>query len=80
MIAPTLPSLEQLRPSLDKLQSETGSVVLIAISWPRSKDSQECQNYPDVQTAWLSKDETDALRTSLTKAKAKRKLTQNPQP
>lgn len=73
MIAPRLPSMQELQPLLDRLTAENGSCVIIALHWPRSASGQEFQNYAEVGTAFFTKDETDALRSALHRAKLKRK-------
>jgi len=72
MIALTFPSVEQLQPSLDKLITHPGSVVLIAITIPTAESGMQTQNYPEVGTAWFCKVEADGLRAALNRVRLKR--------
>jgi len=66
MIAPTLPTLSDLQPQLDKLETLPGSVLLIAIEAPSN------QNFHRVTTGCLNADERKALRRALSNAMRKR--------
>lgn len=66
MIPPILPTHDDLAPFLAKLEQHEGSVVLIAIEWPR-----ETQNFPRVGTAWFDADARKRLRRAL-KGEARR--------
>ena len=74
MLAPTLPTLSELQPHLDKLNAHPGSIVLIAI------ETLETQNYPRIGVAWLSAAERKDLRAGLTKARKRRQLAISTQP
>ena len=58
MIAPTLRTIEELRPSLEKLEHE-GDVVLIAI-----EKAESCCNC-HARWAWFSPEEKNASRRAL---------------
>ena len=62
----SLPTPEELRPSLDRLEANAGSIVLIVIEVP------EICNFTRTMITWLSKQEREALRRALLKARAKR--------
>ena len=50
MIPLTFPSVEQLRPELQKLESAPGSVILIAVEQAEAR-----RNFCKCTWAWLSK-------------------------
>lgn len=72
MIALTLPTVEQLQSSLDKLTAHPGSVILIAVTIPTAESGMTTQNYPEVGTAWFNKAEADGLRAALKRVRLKR--------
>jgi ATP-dependent DNA ligase len=67
MIAPTLPTHDELRQNLARLESQPGSVILIAVEYPR-----ETQNFCRVSTGFFDADERKALRAALTRCKKTR--------
>ena len=64
MIPLTLPSVEQLRPELQKLESAPGSVILIAVEQAEAR-----RNFCKCTWAWLSKEERRTLKTALERAR-----------
>jgi hypothetical protein len=66
MIPPTFPSTEQLRPVLEKLEVNPGSIILIAVEQP------EVCNFARVTWSWLSREERKALKAGLERARQKR--------
>lgn len=72
ILAPKLPSIEELQPQIDKLAAHPGSVILIAVTLPTAESGMQIQNYHEVGTAWFSKAEADSLRSALQRAKLKR--------
>ena len=66
MINPILPTIEELRPQLDRLEANPGSVILLAIEQP------EVCNFGRCTVAWLSWEERKTLRTALENARKKR--------
>jgi len=63
-----LPTSEQLTPWLSKLQTNTGSVVILSIELPSPTAA------PIIKWGWLSTDEREALRKGLVKLNKQRKL------
>lgn len=66
MIPPTLPSLEELEPLLQKLALQPGSIVLVAFE--SFQDRNDCR----VSYAWLSAAERRVLRTALERERKRR--------
>ena len=66
MIAPTLPTIEELRLWLEKLEQHECSVVLIAI-----EKAESCSNFCRVTWAWLSAADRKTLK-GLERARQKR--------
>lgn len=60
MMPPRLPLPAELRQFLDRLEANPGSVVLIAIEWPR-----EMQNFPRVGIAWFDSEARKRLKRAL---------------
>jgi len=60
MIPPRIPSTEDLQPLLDKLEANPGSMILLAIEWPR-----QSQNFAQVGTGWFDSDARARLRRAL---------------
>ena len=68
MIPPVLPSGPELQPWLAKLETNEGSIVLIALESFRTRSDCRCT------IGWFDATEKVALRKALLKAKAKRQL------
>jgi uncharacterized membrane protein len=66
MIPPKLPGPIELGPCLDQLARHPGSVILVAIEQP------EVCNFTRTTSAWLSREERNALRRALEAARKKR--------
>lgn len=66
VIPPTLPSLEELEPLLQKLAAQPGSIVLVAFE--SFQDRNDCR----VSYAWLSAAERKVLRMALERARKRR--------
>jgi hypothetical protein len=66
VIPPTLPTTADLQSQLERLEANSGSVVIIAIEQP------EVCNFTRCTWAWLSRTERQSLRAALEKARAKR--------
>ena len=73
MISPVIPSGHDLKPWLAKLESNEGSLVLIALESFRTRSDCRCT------VGWFDATEKIALRKALLKAKAKR-ATRSPAP
>ena len=67
MIEPKLPTADDLKPSLEKLEANPGSVVLIAVELAES----HC-NFARCSWGWFSGQERKALRRALETARRKR--------
>ena len=65
MIPPILPTVEDLRPQLDRLEANPDSVILLPIEQP------EVCNFGRVTWAWLSKAERQTLKAALERARKK---------
>lgn len=63
---PVLPSVEELRPQLDRLEATPGSVILIAVEKP------DAQNFPRVTFGFFDAKERKALRAALTRCRKAR--------
>lgn len=68
MIAPRLPSHDELRPFLDRLESNPGSVVLIAVEWQR-----DVKNYAEAKVGFFDADARARLRRALQGEKRREK-------
>jgi|GEM_PF-2744732 len=66
MIPPRLPAPDELAPFFDRLESNPGSVVLIAVEWQR-----DVKNYAEAKVGWFDADARRRLKRAL-KAEAKR--------
>ena len=66
MIAPTLPSADELRPHLARLEATPGSVLLIAVELPGT------QNFCRVTCGFFDAGERKALRAALARCRKKR--------
>jgi hypothetical protein len=67
MIAPTLPSVEELHPWLNRLEANPGSVILIPIDQP-----EEVCNFTRIGWAWFSREEHKKLKQALEAVRLKR--------
>jgi hypothetical protein len=66
MIPPTLPTTEELKPHLDRLERTPGSVLLIALELPES------QNFARVGIGFFDDAERKALHAALTRCRKRR--------
>jgi hypothetical protein len=66
MTSPLVPDLEALKPWLDRLEANEGSVVLIALESFQTRNDCRCT------VGWFNADEKKALRSALIKCRKKR--------
>jgi hypothetical protein len=66
MTSPLVPDLEALKPWLDRLEANEGSVVLIALESFQTRNDCRCT------IGWFNADEKKALRSALIKCRKKR--------
>lgn len=66
MIPPKLPSAEELKPQLERLERTPGSVVLIALELPTS------QNFCRVGVGFFDAAERNALHVALARCRKRR--------
>ncbi len=71
MIAPNLPTQDDLKPQLERLEETPGSVVLIALELPST------QNFCRIGVGFFNAEERKALRAALARCKKRREAKGN---